>query len=35
LRLITCGGTFDRTQQAYSANVVVYAALTGSHPVRH
>ncbi|MCL2553233.1 MAG: class F sortase [Actinomycetia bacterium] len=33
LRLITCGGSFDRTQQAYSANVVVYAALTGSHPV--
>ncbi|SEN61292.1 Sortase family protein [Actinacidiphila rubida] len=33
LRLITCGGSFDRTQQEYSANVVVYAALTGSHPV--
>jgi sortase (surface protein transpeptidase) len=33
LRLITCGGAFDKAQQAYSANVVVYAALTGSHPV--
>ncbi|MFI0720025.1 class F sortase [Streptomyces sp. NPDC021224] len=31
LRLITCGGAFDETAQAYSANVVVYAALTGSH----
>ena len=30
LRLITCGGVFDRAKQAYSANVVVYAALTGS-----
>jgi hypothetical protein len=32
LRLITCGGTFDKAAQAYSANVVVYASLTGSHP---
>ncbi|MFI0896725.1 class F sortase [Streptomyces sp. NPDC020983] len=31
LRLITCGGSFDETAQTYSANVVVYAALTGSH----
>ncbi|MFE0625956.1 class F sortase [Streptomyces sp. NPDC058864] len=31
LRLITCGGTFDHATQTYSANVVVYAALTGSH----
>lgn len=31
LRLITCGGTFDREKHAYSANVVVFAALTGSH----
>ncbi|MDX3234974.1 class F sortase [Streptomyces sp. ME03-5709C] len=31
LRLITCGGTFDHATQSYSANVVVYAALTGSH----
>jgi hypothetical protein len=32
LRLITCGGSYDPTAQAYSANVVVYAALTGSRP---
>lgn len=32
LRLITCGGAFDKAAQAYSANVVVFAALTGSHP---
>ncbi|MFC5028224.1 class F sortase [Streptomyces sp. DSM 41987] len=31
LRLITCGGTFDQEKRAYSANVVVFAALTGSH----
>ncbi|MDF9813416.1 class F sortase [Streptomyces sp. SPB162] len=31
LRLITCGGTYDRERRAYSANVVVFAALTGSH----
>ncbi|MGA5196191.1 class F sortase [Streptomyces exfoliatus] len=30
LRLITCGGTFDRTAGTYSANVVVSAYLTGS-----
>jgi hypothetical protein len=30
LRLITCGGSFDKEKQAYSANVVVFAALTGS-----
>ncbi|MBM9508782.1 class F sortase [Actinacidiphila acididurans] len=30
LRLITCGGTFDRTSQTYSANVVVHAVLTSS-----
>ncbi|WP_326600578.1 class F sortase [Streptomyces sp. NBC_01803] len=28
LRLITCGGTFDRERQSYSANVVVSAYLT-------
>ncbi|MEY9964812.1 hypothetical protein ABIA33_002854 [Streptacidiphilus sp. MAP12-16] len=28
LRLITCGGTFDRTTQEYSSNVVVFAHLT-------
>jgi sortase (surface protein transpeptidase) len=30
LRLITCGGTFDRVKREYSANVVVFAALTGT-----
>jgi sortase (surface protein transpeptidase) len=29
LRLITCGGTFDRKAGAYTANVVVSAYLTG------
>lgn len=31
LHLITCGGTFDRTQQAYTANIVVSATFTASH----
>jgi hypothetical protein len=30
LRLITCGGTFDRVSRSYSANVVVSAYLTGT-----
>ncbi|MER6097081.1 class F sortase [Streptomyces sp. NPDC001728] len=30
LRLITCGGTFDRTSNAYTANVVVSAYLTAA-----
>ncbi|MFF3512186.1 class F sortase [Streptomyces sp. NPDC002573] len=30
LRLITCGGTFDRASGAYTANVVVSAYLTGA-----
>ncbi|MFI6248294.1 class F sortase [Streptomyces sp. NPDC051016] len=30
LRLITCGGTFDRTTHSYTANVVVSAYLTGT-----
>ncbi|MEU6575847.1 class F sortase [Streptomyces sp. NPDC046805] len=30
LRLITCGGTFDRTSNSYTANVVVSAYLTGT-----
>ncbi|MFC9395156.1 class F sortase [Streptomyces sp. NPDC057027] len=30
LRLITCGGTFDRAAGAYTANVVVSAYLTGA-----
>jgi hypothetical protein len=29
LRLITCGGSYDQERQAYSANVVVSAYLTG------
>ncbi|WNI24614.1 class F sortase [Streptomyces sp. ITFR-16] len=29
LRLITCGGTYDRASQSYTANVVVSAYLTG------
>ncbi|MFE0653067.1 class F sortase [Streptomyces sp. NPDC059534] len=32
LRLITCGGTFDRAAGTYTANVVVSAYLTGSTP---
>ncbi|MFC9466581.1 class F sortase [Streptomyces coelicoflavus] len=32
LRLITCGGTFDRTTGSYTANVVVSAYLTGTAP---
>jgi hypothetical protein len=30
LRLVTCGGTFDRASGSYTANVVVSAYLTGS-----
>ncbi|MGX1910363.1 class F sortase [Streptomyces phaeochromogenes] len=30
LRLITCGGTFDRTSRTYTANVVVSAYLSGT-----
>ncbi|WP_369271275.1 class F sortase [Streptomyces sp. R11] len=30
LRLLTCGGTFDRTTRTYTANVIVSAYLTGS-----
>ena len=32
LRLITCGGAFDRTSHSYTANVVVSAYLTGTGP---
>ncbi|MFJ9814428.1 class F sortase [Streptomyces sp. NPDC101151] len=32
LRLLTCGGTFDRTSGSYTANVVVSAYLTGTGP---
>lgn len=31
LRLITCGGTFDRSQRSYRDNVIVFATLVGSH----
>ncbi len=31
LRLITCGGSFDRTQRSYRDNVIVFATLTGFH----
>ncbi|MFF1438332.1 class F sortase [Streptomyces sp. NPDC058295] len=30
LRLITCGGTFDRVSRSYTANVIVSAYLTGT-----
>ena len=30
LRLLTCGGTFDRESRSYTSNVVVSAYLTGS-----
>ncbi|WP_328881420.1 class F sortase [Streptomyces sp. NBC_00299] len=30
LRLLTCGGTFDRATRTYTANVIVSAYLTGS-----
>lgn len=30
LRLITCGGTFDRSADSYVDNIVVYASLVGS-----
>ncbi|OAH13387.1 class F sortase [Streptomyces jeddahensis] len=32
LRLITCGGTFDKARRTYTANVVVSAYLTGQGP---
>lgn len=32
LRLITCGGTYDRPSHSYDANVVVSAYLTGEKP---
>jgi sortase family protein len=31
VKLITCGGTFDRSTHSYTANVVVTAYLTGTH----
>jgi hypothetical protein len=32
LRLITCGGAFDRAARSYRDNVVVYAGLVGTAP---
>lgn len=32
LRLITCGGDFDRTTGHYEDNIVVYATLSTAHP---
>lgn len=32
LRLITCGGSFDRQSGHYTANVVAFASLVSSHP---
>ncbi|WP_067499666.1 class F sortase [Actinoplanes sp. TFC3] len=34
LRLITCGGNFDRTAGHYEDNIVVYADLSMAHPAR-
>jgi sortase (surface protein transpeptidase) len=31
LRLVTCGGTFDRARGSYRGSVVVFATLTGRH----
>lgn len=31
LRLITCGGVFDRTNSSYEDNIVIYARLVTSH----
>lgn len=32
LRLITCGGRFDRARRSYTDNVVAYAVLVGAEP---
>jgi sortase (surface protein transpeptidase) len=32
LRLVTCGGSFDRATNSYTANVIVSAYLTGTAP---
>ncbi|RJL22485.1 class F sortase [Bailinhaonella thermotolerans] len=34
LRLITCGGTFDREARSYTENAIVYARLVASRPGR-
>ncbi|MFJ8043464.1 class F sortase [Kitasatospora sp. NPDC096147] len=31
LRIITCGGRFDRTEHEYTSNVILFAHLTGAH----
>ncbi|MFE4516953.1 class F sortase [Kitasatospora sp. NPDC056783] len=31
LRIVTCGGTYDRAHHEYSDNVVLFAHLTGAH----
>ncbi|MBD0670005.1 hypothetical protein BU198_28470 [Streptomyces sp. CBMA156] len=31
LRVVTCGGTYDRARHEYSDNVVLFAHLTGTH----
>ena len=33
LRLITCGGSFDRAARSYRDNIVVFADLAGVGPV--
>ncbi len=33
LRLITCGGSFDRRARSYNDNIVAFADLVGVHPV--
>ena len=32
LRLITCGGSFDREARSYDDNIVVFADLVATHP---
>jgi sortase (surface protein transpeptidase) len=32
LRLITCGGSFDRSARSYEDNIVVFADLAGAEP---
>lgn len=32
LRLITCGGSFDKGRRSYNDNIIVYAQLTGVSP---
>jgi hypothetical protein len=32
LRMLTCGGSYDKQNGGYQSNVVVFAKLTGTHP---